>query len=102
MKTKKINIDSMHIKSITNLNKQITNRQQINIHFDYPLDNKHIITYNRSTGFTLNDIIICIQDGYESIYKKPTKYGIWGHGLSDLYLEGITMKGKDIYLSVGS
>lgn len=45
-----------------------------------------------------------IGECYKEIYKDPGKHGVYGHGIGDLYLEGIEIdfEKKLITLSVGS
>jgi hypothetical protein len=40
---------------------------------------------------------------YKEIYKKPGKYGIWGHSIDDLAFESVEIK-KDgrVVLGIGS
>ena len=64
-----------------------------------------------SCGFTRKDFYNAVRKGYKKIYKKEDNpgrvfegpYGIWGHDLCDLYLEGFTEKKPGYFiLSVGS
>lgn len=103
--------------------------ERITIHFTYPLDNPVNFEYTHytgtSTGFSRYDIFRCIYEGYTKIYKeeletgkleskesipkynRPSsngKYGIWGHYIDDLVIEGITYKkkNKELILDIGS
>lgn len=55
---------------------------------------KHSITFK-----SLYELITQIRKAYKKIYKeeeKTSKYGIWGHSIYDLFIEGISiMEGKD-------
>ena len=48
---------------------------------------------------SLYELITAIRETYTKIYKEEKKshrYGIWGHSIYDLYIEGISiMEGKD-------
>lgn len=40
---------------------------------------------------------------YEKIYEKPDHYGVWGHGLEDLFFEYLIVNGKEVReLGIGS
>jgi hypothetical protein len=43
-----------------------------------------------------------IAQEYKRIYEEHEKYGVWGHALTDLYVEGFTIKDGYAGLSVGS
>lgn len=98
---------------------------------DYPLRNKYeqeIITGKK--GMVLREVLNIAVDAYKKIYKEERKtsklkeesiskrskgksllinraetdgkYGIWGHGIEDLTITNIMVKGNKIYLSVDS
>jgi hypothetical protein len=71
---------------------------------DYPLTKPYVSTLNTEYGLTVQQVIDFIRDEYYNIYENPKKYGVWGHSLSDLYLEGITVDfdKKKISILVGS
>ena len=75
---------------------------EITIEFDYPLGAPVFKTYKSKTGFTRQLLFEKIQSGYLKIYYKPDKYGIWGHGIDDLALEGVQIKDAKVTLSIGS
>ena len=62
----------------------------------YPLK---VVVKQPITFTSLYELISQIRDTYKKIYKeekKTHKYGIWGHSIYDLYIEGISiMEGKD-------
>lgn len=39
---------------------------------------------------------------YKKIYQQHKKYGVWGHALSDLYYERLTIVGTAGYVEIGS
>lgn len=105
--------------SIIDAAKLATKRKQIAIKFDYPLNNPIELTFKSKNGFTLGDLFCCIYTGYKKIYREEGdapmipgmynrqtsngKYGIWGHVIDDLYLEGATeVKPGKFELSIGS
>lgn len=52
---------------------------------------------------SLYEIINFIRRAYKEIYKSPEKYGIWGHYISDLQIESITIyENKYLEVSIGS
>lgn len=89
----------------------------IKIEFDYPLSNPAFFSFHSDNGFTRRQLVNLIVDTYKKIYEEedsstvevaPTtieermakgglinrnqtdgKYGIWGHDIEDLWLEGI-------------
>jgi hypothetical protein len=68
--------------------------------FDYPLKRKCVLTIKPTLDF--NGDPMCMSIGFflwqiakayqDVLYVNPPKYGIWGHGLSDLYFENIILK----------
>jgi hypothetical protein len=83
---------------------RVIRRPLITIVFDYPLHGEWVMTFCRPTGFTRKDILACVYKGYCKVYKDVRVYGVWGHSISDLYLEGLIKTGKPgLYeLSMGS
>lgn len=106
-------------------------QQKINIVFRYPFEKEFVFEFkaNTSEGFTKEYLIDCICNQYEKMYKEeneatpPTSmeermkrgglvnrestegpYGIWGHDIEDLYLEGIEYNEKTntVHLFIGS
>lgn len=101
------------------------------ITFSYPLKESHTFPYqpDRPEGATREYVIDCICNKYHEIYKEENAasppstfeermkrgglmnrerttgpYGIWGHDLGDLYLEGINYVSslRTITLDIGS
>jgi tetratricopeptide (TPR) repeat protein len=97
--------------------------EEISIGFSYPLTVKAKFEYENKSGFTRMDIFRCIYDGYKQIYDAEEKaagdpgtyerlynrkksngpYGIWGHYLEDLIIEGVSYdpKKKQVHLFIG-
>ena len=83
--------------------------ETVSIKFSYPLDNMVSFEYSNKGRFTRLDLFRCIYEGYDNIYetegneignpgtyenlynRRPSegRYGIWGHYLDDLIIEGI-------------
>lgn len=99
--------------------KPVTKRKQITIQFDYPLHKPTSLVFKSKRGFTLKDLFRCVYVGYNKIYREEGvapmipgmynrqtsngKYGIWGHIMEDLYLEGMReVKPGKFELSIGS
>ena len=86
---------------------------EIEIKFSYPMTVPKVVVRKSDTGFTLLDIAKIVHEEYVKIYREEDetkkhqeahgggllnrgdsdgKYGIWGHDLGDLYLEGAAIK----------
>lgn len=98
--------------------------EMVKILFQYPLTNEILVEFENSGGFTRMDIFRCIYEGYKSIYEEEEKevgdpgnapnlmnrarsygkYGIWGHYMEELYIEGVlyNKSSKTIKLRMGS
>jgi len=96
----------------------------ISIRFDYPLTHEVSFEYNKKDGFTRLDLFRCIYEGYikiyetekdetgdpgaiEGLYNRKTskgKFGIWGHYIDELLIEGVVYDSKDkvVELIIGS
>lgn len=72
---------------------------------DYPLERPCLFTIAvGGEPWSVWDICCAFADQYRRIYEQPEKYGIWGHDLSDLWIERLLYfpdKGL-IYPHVGS
>lgn len=79
--------------------KQITG----NLYLDYPLS---VVVKKEITFDSLYSLIKEIRKTYGEIYKNresAIKYGIWGHDIYDLQIEGIQIyKDYSINVSIGS
>lgn len=95
---------SVHVASLEGANdKLVTSKKEIKVHFNYPLTTADTFTFKNSRGFTLRYFAKAVRKGYRAIYKEPDKYGIWGHCMGDLYIEGITEELPGMFnLSIGS
>ncbi len=101
----------------------IINRRKIKIKFSYPLSNPTHITFQSKNGFTRKDLFRVIYEGYKRIYDEEERvdkdpgmisgmpnratsqgpFGIWGHVMKDLFIEGVIDCGNGKYeLSMGS
>jgi len=72
---------------------------------DYPLSTKVEVKIPKAKSIA--DILVPIADAYKNIiYKdadKENKYGVWGHGIQDLYFEGFTINENGVSeLYIGS
>ena len=103
-------------------NEVITKAKEITIHFNYPLDNAADFTFKSKNGFTRKKFYECIAKGYKRIYREEEaddgnpghisgmynratsngRYGIWGHDIGDLVIEGVEKRGKKFHLYIGS
>lgn len=72
---------------------------------DYPLQRPCLFTFQVGTEpWSIWDICCAFAEQYARIYEQPEKYGIWGHDLSDLWIERLLYfpEKKLIYPHVGS
>ncbi len=98
--------------------------ETIYINFSYPLRKKAEFQYTHAGGFSRLDLYRSIYEGYKKIYDEEAaevgdpgtyenlynrressgKYGIWGHYLEDLFVEGILYdpESKKVILQIGS
>jgi|ERR1019366_4700639 hypothetical protein len=79
--------------------------QTFELIIDYPVSNP--ATYKLHTGKSgmgLCRLLKEIGKAYEKVYAAEDKYGVWGHFITDLAIEGISVdfKKKKIRLDVGS
>lgn len=100
----------------------VIKEEEIEILFDYPLSQTVLMKFHSPKGFSRIYLWKCIYDGYKKIYdeeeedcgkvgfiegtynRKPSdgRYGIWGHVISDLCIEGIYNREGIIELVMGS
>jgi hypothetical protein len=106
--------------AVVNPRQKITEATTIKIVFDYPLTNPATFTFKNEKGFTRLDLFKAIYEGYKAIYdaeKDPGTvnpvvlnrassegpYGIWGHYMDDLIVEGVRKgRGNTYHLAIGS
>ncbi len=72
------------------------NEISADLFLSYPLE---VVVKQTITFKSLHELISQIRDTYKEIYEdeeKTHRYGIWGHSIYDLFIEGISiMEGKD-------
>lgn len=72
---------------------------------DYPLERPYVFTINvGEEPWSVWDICCAFAEQYARIYEQPEKYGIWGHDLTDLWIERLLYfpEKRLIYPHVGS
>jgi hypothetical protein len=72
---------------------------------DYPLERPCLFTINvGEEPWSVWDICCAFAEQYARIYEQPERYGVWGHDLSDLWIEGLLYFSEKrlIYPHVGS
>ena len=111
-------------KKVIDPDKLVINDEKIKIRFTYPLSSEQIFIYENKGGFTRLDVYRCIYEGYKKIYDEEEEavgdpgiygnvlnrkrsdgpYGIWGHYIGELWIEGITYntQTKTIDMFIGS
>lgn len=98
-------------------------QDKITITFSYPLERETKLAFTNLGGFSRYEFFRCVYEGYKNIYaqedavagdpgmipgmlnraRSDGPYGIWGHVMSDLFLEGVIDKGDGNYeLCMGS
>lgn len=80
-------------------------KREVEITIDYPLNKKHTFMHLDSKGLgCVTSLIDRIVSEYKYVYSKPKEFGIWGHSLGDLVLEGIELNEENnkVILYVGS
>ena len=100
----------------------ITSAEEVTVIFRYPLSGKFEFEFKNSQGkITRREFALFIQSTYRRIYHEETlgqvenivgmlnrqrtngPYGIWGHHIGDLVIEGVRHIGNNVYsLSIGS
>ena len=103
---------------------KITNSEEIQVRFSYPLRAPVTLTFQHSGGFLRKDVLEAIRDGYAAIYQAEADtaqdpgragpdsynrgtsdglYGIWGHDIGDLVIERVYQESENLFsLSIGS
>jgi hypothetical protein len=72
---------------------------------DYPLERPCLFTIKvGEEPWSLWEICCAFADQYARIYQQPEKYGLWGHDLTDLWIERLLYfpKKRLIYAHIGS
>ena len=72
---------------------------------DYPLERPCLFTIKvGEEPWSLWDICCAFADQYVRVYEQPEKYGLWGHDLTDLWIERLLYypEKKLIYPHIGS
>jgi hypothetical protein len=72
---------------------------------DYPLERPCLFTINvGEEPWSVWDICCAFAEQYARIYEQPEKYGVWGHDLTDLWIERLLYfpEKRLIYPHVGS
>lgn len=87
--------------------KNLPANQTFQLIIDYPLGGERPVPYNIKTGKTgmgLVKLLKKIGEAYVDLYTHADRYGVFGHDMEDLQLEGINVdfKKKIIRLDVGS
>jgi hypothetical protein len=115
---------SPHIQDLLNPKDIVIADEEIQIEYDYPLSRKVRFSHRRKGGWTRIALARAIRKDYARIYREedeacgPTDYipgmlnrdfsdgpyGIWGHDIDDLAIEGVTYYKKTgiVRLSIGS
>lgn len=68
---------------------KIINEELIIIETCYPLKDSFYFLRSTIGGWTKSDFALEVSKIYKEIYSKAKEHGIWGHGIEDLYLEGV-------------
>lgn len=84
--------------------KLFTRLQTIRVELNYPMFYPVVLEYKSRRGFTRQKFLNVVRACYSYAYRHPALYGIWRHGIGDLYLEDVRRVGKSnlFRLTVGS
>ena len=72
---------------------------------DYPVETPVLFTIEvGEEPWSLWDICCAFADQYAKIYETPQRYGVWGHDITDLWIEGLVYYPQErlIYALMGS
>jgi hypothetical protein len=72
---------------------------------DYPLERPCLFTIEAGEEpWSVWDVCCAFADQYARIYEQPERYGVWGHDLTDLWIESLLYfpEKRLIYSHVGS
>ena len=99
------------------------NASTIEVEFEYPLAKPARVIFKAANGFSRQTFFNEVRETYRHIYKQEAltttiapsrlagmgnrnttdgRYGIWGHVLGDLYLEGAQKRDGVWHLEIGS
>src|ERR1700722_833080 len=84
---------------------QLPPNQTFELIIDYPVSTNAVYKiHTGKSGIGLCKLLKKIGEAYRKVYAAEKKYGVWGHYITDLVIEGITVdfKKKKIRLDVGS
>jgi len=113
-------IESCDLTGLEDGSELIAPFDRIEVVIDYPLQKPFRFAFERKGGFTREQFVEAVCTTYRAIYdaermKQPTvpglvdavenrpPFGIFGHALEDLILEGISHQGAGAYqIDVGS
>lgn len=79
--------------------------QVFELTINYPIEKPVIFKVKtRTRGMNTNDLCSRIVECYIVIYNNCEKYGVWGHSIGELFLEGVAInhETKQISIDMGS
>lgn len=97
--------DEYTLKHIIEGERIVIRNNVITVEFNFPLSKNFYFKYESKEGFTRFDLLRCIYKGYKKINGEGDQdYGIWGHVLEGLFLEGVwySQNEKVVRLQIGS
>lgn len=114
--TRSFSLTRFEKKYLINRDEKLTEKNEIYIMLDYPLSKEFIFKVDSKDekGFTIGSFCDAVIRLYKQVYKEEHdevgdpghvagmlnrkesngKYGIWGHDIGDLFLEGIIKRDK--------
>lgn len=97
--TRTFNFD---VDDLINADEEFLPKGKFTATIDYPMSVEH--TFTVEGPLSTIELAIRVAKEYNKVYCEPDKYGIWGHCIEDLVLEGmdIDLKKKTIEIFVGS
>jgi len=88
--------DLLEEKKIKNTN--FLPEGKFTVRLDYPFTKECAFTI--SGPKTSKQLASAIARKYSEIYKNPGKWGIWGHGIDDLWIESLYVDLKELFITV--
>lgn len=73
---------------IERLDEVISDRKEWSIKITYPLSKPFIWTPDTGSVLTLREFCDTLSNMYAHVYNFADVYGVWGHSIGELFLEG--------------
>lgn len=92
-----------YLVGLKNGDKIVSKAKTLTIKLDYPFGNPPVFVYKRkSKAWTLRDVLKRFIMAYNRAYRNEDKYQVWGHYLTDLTIDSITISSGKVTCAVSS